>query len=423
MTAARFRAFCRECSAELPPADRLCGKCRATPRFEFAADAPLAIPGAFGIDRYRRLLPLPPPEEDRVDLPAGGTPLLSVPGGPPGERLWVKDETRNGTGSHKDRQLAIALRHARRAGAAASLIVSAGSTGISHAAMAARCGMRSIVLMSGTQPRYRMVPLLLHGSAVVAVDEQIDRLLERVEVLAQKLGLYHASTAVPHNSHQAEGPKTIAFEIFESLGRAPGAVVAAVGGGGTLRGIYDGFAALRERGLVERVPRMAGVVPREWNSLEVAFREGAVRQRDIPFIDRGGSQGEAVLSKLAHARPPDGAAALHAVRESEGTVASVTDEEAVRGARWLASRAGVIVEPASGAVAAALPRLREEIPDWGEAVLLASGSGYRELPLLMDLVPEPAPPVAPAQLEETLESLVSGQPENSQTAIDDGKKK
>ena len=412
MTAPLFRAFCRGCSAEIPPSERICRECGATPRFEFAADAPLAAEGAFGMDRYRNLLPLPPPGEDLVDLPAGGTPLLSVPGNTSPERLWVKDETRNGTGSHKDRQLAIALRHAHRAGAAASLIVSAGSTGISHSALAARCGMRSIVLMSGTQPRYRLVPLLLHGSAVVAVDEQIDRLLERVEVLAQKLGLYHASTAVPHNSHQAEGPKTIAFEIYECLGRAPEAVIAAVGGGGTLRGMHDGFAALRERGLTERIPRMVGVVPREWNSLEVAFREGAVEQRDIPFIDRGGQQGEAVLSKLAHARPPDGAAALQAIRESGGTVVSVTDEEAVRGARWLASRAGVIVEPASGAVAAALPRLREDFPELGEAVLLASGSGYRELPLLMDLVPEPAPPLAPSQLEKTLENIISDQPEN-----------
>ena len=412
MTAPLFRAFCRGCSAEIPPSERICRECGATPRFEFAADAPLAAEGAFGMDRYRNLLPLPPPGEDLVDLPAGGTPLLSVPGNTSPERLWVKDETRNGTGSHKDRQLAIALRHAHRAGAAASLIVSAGSTGISHSALAARCGMRSIVLMSGTQPRYRLVPLLLHGSAVVAVDEQIDRLLERVEVLAQKLGLYHASTAVPHNSHQAEGPKTIAFEIYERLGRAPEAVIAAVGGGGTLRGMHDGFAALRERGLTERIPRMVGAVPREWNSLEVAFREGAVEQRDIPFIDRGGQQGEAVLSKLAHARPPDGAAALQAIRESGGTVVSVTDGEAVRGARWLASRAGVIVEPASGAVAAALPRLREVFPELGEAALLASGSGYRELPLLMDLVPEPAPPLAPSQLEKTLENIISDQPEN-----------
>ena len=395
-----FQAVCRACAAPLREELRLCPECGATPRFIFSGKASLAREGAFGIDRYRSLLPLPAPSADRVDLPAGGTPLLSVPGA--AGRVWIKDETRNGTGSHKDRQLAIAMRHAQLSGAAVSLIVSAGSTGISHAAYAARCGIRSIVLMSGVQPRYRMVPLLLHGSAVIAVDEQIDRLLERVENLAQKLGFYHASTAIPHNSHQAEGPKTIAFEICEQLGRAPGAVIAAVGGGGTLSGMHDGFVALRERGLTDGIPRMAGVVPREWNSLEVAHRSGVVEQRDIPFIDRGGSQGEAVLSKLAHARPPDGSSALRAIRESEGEVVSVSDEEAVRGARWLAARAGVIVEPASGAVAAGLRRLRSENPAYEDAVLLASGSGYRELPLLTDLVSEASPPIAPSRLEEVL---------------------
>lgn len=400
MTSPLFRAVCRGCAAPLPEAARFCPECGGTPRFTFSGDAPLTREGAFGVDRYRNLLPLPPPSGDRVDLPAGGTPLLSVPGAP--GRVWVKDETRNGTGSHKDRQLAIAMRHAQLSGASVSLIVSAGSTGISHAACAARCGIRSIVLMSGVQPRYRMVPLLLHGSAVVAVDEQIDRLLERVENLAQKLGFYHASTAIPHNSHQAEGPKTISFEICEQLGRAPGTVIAAVGGGGTLSGMHDGFVALRERGLTDRIPRMVGVVPREWNSLEVAHRRGITEQRDIPFIDRGGSQGEAVLSKLAHARPPDGSSALRAVRESEGDVISVSDEEAVQGARWLAARAGVIVEPASGAVAAGLRRLGSGNPDYEDAALIASGSGYRELPLLTDLVPDPSPPLAPSRLEEAL---------------------
>lgn len=405
MTAPFFRAVCRECASPVPDERRFCGGCGGTPRFEYSGEAPLTREGAFGVDRYRNLLPLPPPAADRVDLPAGGTPLLSVPGAA-GGRVWVKDETRNGTGSHKDRQLAIAMRHAQLSGASVSLIVSAGSTGISHAAYAARCGIRSIVLMSGVQPRYRMVPLLLHGSAVVAVDEQIDRLLERVEDLSRKLGFYHASTAVPHNSHQAEGPKTIAFEIFEQLGRAPGAVIVAVGGGGTLSGVHDGFAALRERGLTDRIPRMAGVVPREWNSLEVAYRRGVVEQRDVPFIDRGGSQGGAVLSKLAHARPPDGSSALRAVRESRGLVVSASDEEAVRGARWLAARAGVIVEPASGVAAAALRRLEGD-PDYRDAVLIASGSGYRELPLLTELTPEPSPPIPPSRLEEALSAAAT----------------
>jgi threonine synthase len=385
---------CRGCGLRLELSERLCPECRRTPSFDYEP-GPLVVEGAVGIDRYEHVLPLVHDDDlPPIDLPAGGTPLLSVPMDFGGVRVWVKDETRNGTGSHKDRQLAISMRHARAAGHRTSLIVSAGSTGLSHAAYAARCGIDSIVFMSGTHPASRSAPLKMYGSSVIQVDEQIDELIDHVEAVAQQLDLYHTTTGIQYNSYQAEGPRSIAYEIDEQLGGAPAAIVVAVGGGGTLRGIHDGFEFLRQRGLVERVPRMVGVVPRLWNSLQVAYETGVTRQEDVPFIDPGPAQGDAILSKLAHAKPPDAESALFAVRESGGTVLSVTDEDALDSTRWLAERAGVLVEPASGSAVAGLRAYLPQLEPGDDIVLVATGSGYRELPLLADLVDADPGPIA-----------------------------
>ena len=396
---------CRNCGRGLDLSERLCQECRATPTFEYK-DGPLVVEGAVGIDRYEHLLPLVF-DDDRppIDLPAGGTPLLTVPGDTGGVRVWVKDETRNGTGSHKDRQLAISMRHARAAGHKTSLIVSAGSTGLSHAAYAARCGINSIVLMSGTHPAFRSAPLQMYGSSVIQVDEQIDELIDHVEAVAQQLDLYHTTTGIQYNSYQAQGPTSIAYEIYEQLGRAPAAIIVAVGGGGTLRGIYDGFEILRQRGLVERTPKMVGVVPHLWNSLQVAFEGGVTDQADVPFIDPGPASGDAILSKLAHAKPPDAESALFAIRASGGTVLSVTDEDSLDSTRWLGERAGVLVEPASGSAVAGLRSYLPQLEPDDDIVLVATGSGYRELSLLAD-VTDPAPDaIAKDRLVEAIERI------------------
>src|SRR5580704_10801827 len=57
--------------------------------------------GRSGVWGFRELLPLPPTETP-ISLLEGGTPLIRIPSHGPG-RIWIKDETRNPTGAHKDR--------------------------------------------------------------------------------------------------------------------------------------------------------------------------------------------------------------------------------------------------------------------------------------------------------------------------------
>src|SRR5215218_1741949 len=67
--------------------------------------------GRAGVWAYRELLPLPL-QDSPVTLCEGGTPLFELATSGPG-RIFVKDESRNPTGAHKDRFHTVSVSMAR----------------------------------------------------------------------------------------------------------------------------------------------------------------------------------------------------------------------------------------------------------------------------------------------------------------------
>lgn len=335
--------------------------------------------------RYSALVP--EMGSNPVSLGEGLTPL--VPSRLlPGIDLRWKDETRNPTGSHKDRALSLAATHARAIGARTMVVVSAGSTGLSNAAYAARAGLKSVAVMSAGMPRERVHPLHALGSRLVAVEAGIDELIATVTGLAGKNGIYVASTTQSANPIQAEAARTIAFELVDDLGRAPDVLVVPVGGGGTLGAIHRGFVQLRESGRVERLPRLIGVVPSRFDALKVAHEAGITDAAGF-FSLPAPQGGPTVLNKIAHDHAPDGIEALRALRESGGTVVAFDDAEAIAAVREIGATDGLYLEPSSAIVLPALRQLqRDGIIAAGQTVVaLGCGSGFRETSVLLDAAP------------------------------------
>ena len=98
--------------------------------------------------RYADLLPVS--SESPVDLGTGLTPL-TLAGRLAAEiglgEVWVKDDTRNPTGSFKDRVVGVALTKARELGFNVVACASTGNLANSIAAHAARAGMESFVFV------------------------------------------------------------------------------------------------------------------------------------------------------------------------------------------------------------------------------------------------------------------------------------
>jgi threonine synthase len=338
---------------------------------------------------YRAVLPVDHPQEP-ITLDEGGTPLVRA-AGDWSCRLWLKDETRNPTGSHKDRALSVALTRGREMGFTSCAVISAGSTGLSTAAYAARAGLRCAVVVPAGTADERLLPLALYGARVFESTGTFEDALRLVSALTSRGDappIYLTSTYRRGNPYQAEGPRTIGFEIAAQLaaageGPAPQWLVVPTGGGGTAAAIWRAYQELREWGVIPvggRLPRIATVQPAAYNALEVALARGLDREDELYALGIS-EETPTVQAKLQHGVPPDALYALAAVRESGGAATSVTDEAALAAQRRLAATEGVFAEPSAAAALAGVERLVRTgaiSPD-DVVVALVTGSGFREL--------------------------------------------
>src|SRR5208283_1592358 len=241
---------CRECARTYPAeALHVCEFCFGPLEVAYDQDAlrrsvtrDAIASGPPSIWRYADLLPVG--KESPVDLGAGFTPLIRA------DRLaaevglgevWVKDDTRNPTGSFKDRVVSVALTKARRLGFKVAACASTGNLANSVAAHAARAGMASVVLIPYDLETAKVIMTAVYGGTVVAVEGSYDD----VNRLCAELTSEHPSWAfvnVNVRTYYAEGSKTLAFEVAEQLGwRAPDHVVAPVASGSQLVKVGRGF--------------------------------------------------------------------------------------------------------------------------------------------------------------------------------------
>jgi threonine synthase len=131
------------------------------------APAPLAGRPA-SLWRYREVLPILP--EHAVSLVEGWTPLC-----PASDRLFVKDESRNPTGSFKARGLGMAITKARTLGARGFIIPSAGNAGGAAALYAARCGLPCAVIVPRGTPPAAIAEAAIGGASVFTIEAVKER--------------------------------------------------------------------------------------------------------------------------------------------------------------------------------------------------------------------------------------------------------
>ena len=340
----------------------------------FAADEP-------SMWRYRELLPIAAGVAP-VSLGEGLTPLVRA-SLDSGAETWWKNESLNPSGSQKDRAMSVALTRASAIGIKGVFVASAGSTALAAAAYAARAGLSCTVLVGEDATERRLLPIAAYGARIFRVRGSVDDALDLLDRAVRTVGLHDVSTRRAGNPAQAEGPKTIAYEIAESLGRAPDWIVVPVGGGGTLTAIWRGFVELQAMGLIDRLPRLASYQPAGYDTFIPAIENGWLTDADLrtnAFVDRPPT----VQVKIAHTYAPDGATALDAIRASGGTALRVTDAESIAGVGELAATEGILAEPSSGGVVSAVRQLTSSgLAGRGDVVVgIVGGSGFRELDVL-----------------------------------------
>ena len=147
---------CRACAADPPRRSRWS---TTTPRLRSPGPSRSGPRGPAGSGVSGSL---PPPADASVlTLAEGATPLVRLDG-VDGPRIWLKDETRNPTGSFKDRLHAVSLTMARALGFRKAVASTTGNHGTALAAYAARAGMDALVFCDPRAPvvQRRLMQLL-----------------------------------------------------------------------------------------------------------------------------------------------------------------------------------------------------------------------------------------------------------------------
>lgn len=328
----------------------------------------------FGTWKYRELLPIK--EESRViSLGEGGTSLrrcdrlsreLKT------NKIQVKNEGENPTGSFKDRGMTVGVSRAVELGAETIACASTGNTSASVAAYAALAGLRCIVLIpSGKIALGKLAQAVAYGARIVEVQGNFDDALQLVVKLTDLHQDIYLLNSI--NPYRLEGQKTLSYEICDQMNwRTPDVVVVPVGNAGNISSIWKGFKEMRQLGLVERLPRMVGVQAEGAAPIATAFKKGS---DEITPIENP----QTVASAIRIGSPVSWKKALKALRESGGVMETVSDEEITQAQRLLARREGIFVEPASASSIAVVRKLLGSAIDKNEEVVcVATGHGLKD---------------------------------------------
>jgi len=380
--------LCRECGATYPSEARYsCDFCFGPLEVDYDLDAARRVltreviaNGPNSIWRYAALLPDPGVEP--VDLGAGWTPLrrstrlaevLGV------RELWLKDDTRNPTGSFKDRVVSVALSSARRLGFTTAACASTGNLATSVAAHAASIGWPSVTIIPSDLEKSKIAMAAIFGGTVLGVEGNYDD----VNRLCVELVAEHEDWAfvnVNLRPYYAEGSKTLSFEICEQLGwRTPDQVVVPLASGSQFTKVAKGFTQFVELGLVKgEVPVLFGAQATGCSPIASAFASGA----EVVTPQRPNT----IARSLAIGNPADGPYVLDELRAHGGDCGSVPDAEILECIGLLAETEGIFAETAGGVTIASLRQMinRGTIDRDKSIVAIISGHGLKTLDAIVD---------------------------------------
>ena len=288
------------------------------------------------------------------------------------ERLYVKDEGLNPTGSFKARGMTAAVTRAKQLGAKILAAPTAGNAGGALAAYAAAAGIRAVIVMPADTPVANVMECQAFGAEVVKLNGLISDCGTYVAERKDREGWYDVSTL--KEPYRVEGKKTMGYELWEQFGgKLPDVIIYPTGGGVGLIGMCKAFDEMQEMGWIggER-PRMVAVQAEGCAPIVKAWE--ARRDRAEFFANAA-----TMASGLRVPGPLGDLLMLRMLRQTKGTALTVSDDEMLQAGRELASLEGIFAAPEGAATVIAARKLAAcgWIKPEETVVLFNTGSGYK----------------------------------------------
>nr|WP_036221172.1 threonine synthase [Mesoaciditoga lauensis] len=326
------------------------------------------------LEKYKDFLPISS-NTPMISLGEGFTPLVKTKhlGEMFGIDLYLKYEGTNPTGSFKDRGMVMAIAKAIEEGAKSVICASTGNTSASAAAYAAAFDLKAVVVIpAGKIAMGKLAQAMIYGAKVVQVDGNFDDCLKMVKKVSEEYPVVLVNSL---NPNRLEGQKTAAFEIVDTLKKAPDYHFLPVGNAGNITAYWMGYTQYHKASKISSLPKMMGFQA-----------EGAA-----PIV-RGHvvEKPETIATAIRIGNPASWKKAERARDESNGVIDMVSDEEILQAQKLIASKEGIFCEPASASsVAGVIKMAKKGIFKGGECVVATlTGNGLKDPNAVLNEVPE-----------------------------------
>jgi len=326
-----------------------------------------------GIWKYEKMLP---GVDNKVTCYEGNTPLIPSRfyAHEMGIDLYFKDETRNPTGSFKDRAATVMLSMEKSSGKKAIVTASSGNAAGAIALYSMLAKIRCFIFMF-KPTREKLVHAMSFGPTIFNVaSEHEGEVLDLTKQAAEEFGWSILTTTADANPFTIEGYKTLAYEVYEQM-QLPDSIVVPVGSGTLLVGIWKGFRELKKLGLINNVPRFIGVQARGNNPIVQAYWQGI---EEVKPIKSSGT----IAGGLSLENPGlTGKETLKAIRQTKGTMVDVSDDEIMKAVYQLPRKEGIYAEPSGAVGVAALTQLLHDgiFSKREKVVCVITGSGFKDV--------------------------------------------
>jgi threonine synthase len=230
-----------------------------------------------------------------------------------------------------------------------------------------------VLIPAGKIAMGKLSQAMMHQATVIQIEGNFDQALTIVKELSVT---YRIELVNSINPYRIEGQKTGAMEVCDQLGDAPTIHALPVGNAGNITAYWKGYQEYRAANQSTRLPRMVG--------FQAAGAAPIVLGRIV-------ENPQTVASAIRIGNPASWETAVTAVKESTGTIDSVTDEEILQAYRAVAAAEGVFCEPASAASVAGVMKLNKQgaLREGEIVVCTLTGHGLKDADTAINVSAQP----------------------------------
>lgn len=276
------------------------------------------------------------------------------------ERLYLKFEGGNPTGTQKDRIALAIMDSAKQENATAVTTATCGNFGAALAWAARVFDIPAhIFIPEGYHvPKDRMKRIKETGAELHFAPGQYEDLVELSSQTAKEEGWFDANPGMDSTkdiSIQAYGE--IATEIYRDIRRPPHYIFCPVGNGTTLAGIHYGFKQLFNAGKINFLPKIVATSTKRGNPIVKSFK---MNSKIVQDLGRHEIKETKFNEPLTNWHAYDGQEALDAIYESRGFADYASEAKMVEYSKLLRQEEGLYVLPAAASTLAVMHDLADD---------------------------------------------------------------